>query len=230
MMKQYRNNLLTVSALCAATLSSATAMAENNTKAQAASTLKDGTYVTISGKVEKVVDGDEFQLSYGNGTIMVDTNDHWPALFRKDVANILTPGDHVQVSGFVDDNLFTKKEIDAESIVHESTQYSRVYRLNDGRDNVYRPYSYYHAMDDEGISLTGDISKIIDDDSFMLNYGNGMIRVDADEIEFPKTERLRVGDRVTVKGEIDDNWFGKRTLEAESMYRINYYSPLASIR
>lgn len=81
------------------------------TKAAATTSLQDGAYVTLSGTVGKIVDGDEFELRHGKGTIMVDTNDDWPNLFDNNAGQILKTGDKVRVSGEVDDNLFTKKEM-----------------------------------------------------------------------------------------------------------------------
>ena len=205
------------------------AIAESSKNGNANVSLQDDTYVTLSGTVGKITDGDEFELRYSNGTIMVDTNDHWPNLFDKNASQILKTGDRIQVSGEVDDNFFAKKEIEATRITYQGENHSRTYwseeDYNDNSD--YLTYGDRHYREGEDITLTGTVGKTMDGQEFMLNYVGGSIKVDADDLRMEKTNRLRTGDRVIVMGEIDDDWFEKREIEADRIVRMNDYPPMA---
>ena len=216
-----------IAALSATMLFGTSALAEDGTMKQR-KMLKDDTHVTLSGTVGKIMDGDEFELRHKNGSIKVDTNDRWPNLFSQDASEILKTGDKVRVSGVVDDNLFTKKEIDATRIAHDGMQYYRVYWLDDDARDYDYVYWYDRNRDGEDIVISGTISRVTDDQEFMLNYTGGTIQVDADDISEAKTDWLAVGDQITVFGEIDDDWFEKREIDAERIVRVSYYPPLVS--
>lgn len=160
---------------------------------------------------------------------MVDTNDSWPNLFDKKASEILKTGDRVRVSGEVDDNLFTKKEIDATRVTHYGKNYSRTYWNQEdyAYNNDYITYDNRRYRDGEDITLTGTVGKTTDDQKFMLNYAGGSIQVDADDLCMEETNRLHTGDRVTVIGEIDDDWFEKREIEADHILRVSDYPPMA---
>ena len=78
--------------------------------------MKDDSWVTLSGTITKVDDeGEEFTLDYGSGSIRVEVED-WSWGDRPDR---IRQGDRVTVNGRVDDDLFQSKEIDAESVYDE---------------------------------------------------------------------------------------------------------------
>ncbi len=71
------------------------------------------------------------------------------------------------------------------------------------------------------ISLSGKVAAI-DQDSFMLDYGAGRVRVDLEDglDWFPAgAAGLTLGEPVTVNGVIDDDMFDTREIEATSIYR-----------
>lgn len=61
----------------------------------------------------------------------------------------------------------------------------------------------------------------------MLKYAGGTIQVDADDFHMEETNQLRTGDRITVVGEIDDDWFEKREIDADRIMRVSTYPPIA---
>lgn len=207
--------------LLAATTALTVAMAGSAMAANSTQNMEDGAYVTLSGKVVAITDEDEFQLIHNGQKILVDTNDEWPDLFDKSAQQILKTGDMITVSGVVDDNLFGKNEIDAKAIRYDGTTYTRMYVVESYPMANYNPAS--GMRDDEYMSLTGTISNITEDDKFMLNYGTGTIEVETDGIDLEESNRLSVGDRVTVEGELDKNWFSARELEADTIYVISEY-------
>lgn len=88
-------------------------------------------------------------------------------------------------------------------------------------------------MDNTWISLNGVVTSI-DDDSFMLDYGNGSIQVELDDWDwYPETTTALIGERVSVAGMVDRDFFENTEIEADSVYleSLNSYywvSPTAS--
>lgn len=80
------------------------------------------------------------------------------------------------------------------------------------------------AFDGEWISLTGTI-KSVSDKAFTLNYGEGQITVEMDDYSWFDPDALKAGDRVTVSGQMDNDFHEARKIEASSVYvpRMNEY-------
>ena len=74
------------------------------------------------------------------------------------------------------------------------------------------------------VTLSGTVSRILDTDRFVLDYGNGMTQIDYDDALhelFKKIDRkIKAGDKVTVTGKIDRNWFAKREILVSSILHI----------
>lgn len=74
------------------------------------------------------------------------------------------------------------------------------------------------------VTLSGTVSKILDDDRFELDYGNGMTQIDYDDALhdlFAKSgRRIKAGDKVTVTGKIDNSWFTKREILVSSIIHL----------
>jgi len=81
-----------------------------------------------------------------------------------------------------------------------------------GQDN---PYA---KPDDTWISIDGTVDSV-SADSFLLDYGPGIITVEMDDGDRDADGyKLAMGDRVRVSGMIDDDMFEARTIEASSVY------------
>ncbi|GAB4137302.1 MAG: hypothetical protein Tsb0016_02380 [Sphingomonadales bacterium] len=85
----------------------------------------------------------------------------------------------------------------------------------------------YAKADESWISLTGTVASAADE-TFTLDYGDGLITVEMDEWEWYEDDTLRImpGEKVTVYGRIDDGFYQMRTIEAGSVYsfdRATYY-------
>jgi len=80
--------------------------------------------------------------------------------------------------------------------------------------------------DRDWISLTGDVVEA-SVERFVLDYGEGLITVEMDDWDwYDEADHILPGDRVTVYGRIDDDFYEKRTIEADSAYvydRSTYY-------
>lgn len=76
---------------------------------------------------------------------------------------------------------------------------------------------YAHA-NQTWITLSGEV-KNVTADSFVLDFGSGSITVEMDDGDRDADAyKLDPGDKVTVNGMIDDDFFEKTTIEASSVY------------
>ncbi len=85
----------------------------------------------------------------------------------------------------------------------------------------------YSKSDESWISLTGTVASAADE-TFTLDYGEGLITVEMDEWAWYEDDKLRImpGEKVTVYGRVDDGFYQARTIEAGSVYsfdRATYY-------
>lgn len=76
----------------------------------------------------------------------------------------------------------------------------------------------YHKKDDTWISISGNAVKV-ENDSFILDYGKGLITVEMDGLKWYKIDfGVIEGDRVIVHGKIDNDTFETASIEAGSVY------------
>jgi uncharacterized protein YdeI (BOF family) len=76
----------------------------------------------------------------------------------------------------------------------------------------------YAKPDDTWISISGSVEDVTAD-AFELDYGEGEITVEMDDGDRDADGyKLVEGDRVTVNGVIDDDFYEARTIEASSVY------------
>lgn len=76
----------------------------------------------------------------------------------------------------------------------------------------------YAKPDDSWISISGTVESV-SPDSFILDYGDGVITVEMDDGDRDADAyKLLAGDKVTVNGLIDDDFYELTTIEASSVY------------
>lgn len=83
----------------------------------------------------------------------------------------------------------------------------------------------FSKPDDTWISIDGTVTSV-GPDSFWLDYGDGTIVVEMDDRDREaEAYQLIDGDKVTVNGVIDDDFFESRTIEASSVFveKLNTY-------
>jgi uncharacterized protein YdeI (BOF family) len=87
--------------------------------------------------------------------------------------------------------------------------------LSAGAANEPDPYT---KADDTWISISGTVTTVAPD-SFVLDYGKGIVTVEMDDGDRDADGyKLVSGDQVTVNGRIDDDFFETTTIEAASVY------------
>ncbi|MGB0742968.1 MAG: hypothetical protein ACPGSB_00445 [Opitutales bacterium] len=173
----------------------------------------DDTWISLSGKVAEV-SPHTFELDYGDGLVTVEMDD-WD---MDNDAYKLIEDDKVIVNGIVDDDLFETTSIEASS----------VYVENIGT------YFYANPADEEDLSITvttpivasrtvvqGTVSDV-DGREISLNTGKSVIKVDTDELGYNPVDdagyqKIEEGDRISVYGYMDDEFFDGRVLDALSI-------------
>jgi uncharacterized protein YdeI (BOF family) len=76
----------------------------------------------------------------------------------------------------------------------------------------------YAQPDDSWISIDGEVTTV-SSDSFLLDYGDGVITVEMDDGDFDADGyKLDTGEMVTVSGVVDDDFLETATIEASSVY------------
>ena len=74
------------------------------------------------------------------------------------------------------------------------------------------------------VELTGEVTKI-DDRKFIINTGLRELAVDTKSLIYNPMDdkgytKIDLGDRVTVTGNVTDNFFGRRQIDATSLYEV----------
>ncbi|HAD30119.1 MULTISPECIES: DUF5666 domain-containing protein [unclassified Methylophaga] len=181
--------------------------------------LEDDSWISINGEVTSVT-ADAFELDYGDGQITVEMDDG----DRDADGYKLIQGDEVRVSGMIDDDFYDLTTIEASSVYVKNID----------------TYFYASAMDEEDIGYSiispsvtdtvvqGTITSVdANGEQFTLDSGLQELTVEVDELTYNPLDnegfqQLDVGDRVSVQGSIDHDFFEGRVFEA------NYVTTLYS--
>jgi len=170
----------------------------------------EGTSLTVTGSIAEIGD-DEFDLKTKSGLVTIEMDDS-----DRDADEYgLSVGDKVTATGSVDDDFFEGREIEADAVYIHKLDVT--FTMLDDMDPAWGLFSSWDS-DDEMSTMTGKITSI-DDDEFTLSTGNMNLTVETDELDDSPMDddgylRLEVGDRVRVRGELEDGWFEDRELEA----------------
>lgn len=178
---------------------------------------EDDTWISISGTVG-TVSPQSFTLDYGDGIVMVEMDD-WDA--DADAYKVAS-GDKVTVFGEIDDDFFEATTIEASSVYVEDLG----------------TYFYASAADEEdtfvtvvtpiavgGTVVQGTVTNV-GDGEFVLNTGLRQLTVEVDEMLYNPLDdegyqRIKVGDRVSVSGTMDNDLFEGRELVAETIVTLD---------
>ncbi len=177
---------------------------------------EDRSWISIRGTVGAVT-ADAFELDYGEGFVTVEMDD-----FAPDADGYkLLEGDEVTVYGRIDDDTFETTSIEASSVW---VQGLNTYFFANSADEEELPAVVTLHTIDYDLKLTGTIHDV-DGSEFTLDTGRREMRVDTDELGYDPFDdegyqKLDKGDRVSVTGNINNDWWDSRELMAETIVTL----------
>lgn len=115
----------------------------------------------------------------------------------------------------------SKKQNDQASAQDSTREQKQAQSRSPNQNQARQAPNPYARPDDSWISVDGIVSSV-GPDTFVLNYGAGMITVEMDDGDRDADAyNLLIGDKVRVTGVIDDDFLEMRTIEASSVYVEN---------
>jgi uncharacterized protein YdeI (BOF family) len=192
-------------------------------------------HITVTGRVGDIRP-QEFDLLYGDEKIKVSLDRFaWTGQENK----YLVPGETATVSGYVNDDLFTGRKIEAYNIQLNN---SYVYYTTDA--NAAPPAYYGPAVtaattataapasinDGAYVTMRGIVSNI-NGREFTLSNGTGKMRIDTSTLDYDPfddigLQKVQNGDEVYVYGRIDNDFFQQREIVASNLVQVRNYSHL----
>jgi uncharacterized protein YdeI (BOF family) len=181
-------------------------------------TKANDSWVSLTGTVANS-GAERFLLDYGSGAITVEMDD-WDSY--DDTAR-LRDGERVTVYGFIDSDFYQSRSIEAQSVyVFERNTY--YFASGDDEEDLWYTYHGGYFMDvPEGswVTVAGTVTDVSGGE-FKVKTAGGDIMVDVDRMSYnPLDEdgyqRIDVGDRVTVTGTIDDEFFEGKEIKARTI-------------
>lgn len=177
----------------------------------------EDTWVSVSGEVTDVTPS-TFDLKYDSGMITVEFDD-WDA--DADAYKLVT-GDKVTVTGKIDDGLFEERTIEGSSVYVDSinTYYYASAADEEAFVSVTTPIDGVHTV------LQGNVTSITEDDEFRMMVGSTLITVETEEMSYNPLDdegyqKIEVGDRVSVSGEFDEDFFEGLDLVASTIITLS---------
>jgi len=182
--------------------------------------MADNTWITISGEVESV-DADTFMLDYGDGYVIVEMDDG----DRDADAYKLLKGDKVTVSGRVDDDFLETTKIEAGSVYVENTGTTFFSSSVDEETSESLVATVSVPVVVAETIVQGTVTDV-DEHEFTVDAGVTDLRVDVNEMLYNPLDdegyqKIDVGDRVNVAGNIDNDLFEGNELMADSVIKLN---------
>ncbi|MDH5824643.1 NirD/YgiW/YdeI family stress tolerance protein [Luteimonas sp. RD2P54] len=206
------NKLMTALILAGSAFAASPAFAEQASPYRQA----DDTWISLDGTITSVT-ADAFVLDYGPAVVTVEMDD---GDFDAD-AYLLKTGDKVRVTGLVDDDMFETTKIEASSVYVEN---AGTYFFSSATDEEDRFVTTVLPVVDAQTYLQGVVSAVDPANShFVIDTGANDIRVEVDDMAYDPIDdtglqQVDVGDRVSVAGDMEVDFFSDQTqLSAESV-------------
>lgn len=207
--------------------------------AAAVENMEDQSPIVLTGTVGEIR-SDEFDLRYQGNKITVELDRFgWQS---EEATKILRPGELITVSGYIDDDLFEGREIEAYNVrlndrdlyyytttmipVYDYTYDHQAFN-NDARNTnaAANTRSSNNTMEDGAyVTMTGTVSGISGDE-FTLTSNKRSMTVDVSELGYEpfaedRYQRIADGDRVYVYGQVTDEFFDSKEIVASSMTKL----------
>lgn len=177
----------------------------------------NNTWITLSGTVDSV-SADSFLLDYGDGLVTVEMDDG----DRDADGYKLLQGDKVTVSGRIDDDLYETTSIEASSVYVESIGtyfYASSVDEEDTLVSLVTPIVVSEAL------VQGTVTEV-GNEEFTIDTGLRKLTVEVSEMPYNPLDdegyqKIEVGDRVSVRGLLENNFFEGRELEAQYVITLS---------
>lgn len=178
------------------------------------------TWITLTGEVS-AVDSKFFTLDYGEGNIFVELRD--TDLDSNAYAKM--KGEEVMVTARLDDGMFSSERLVAQSVIVDGMD--TVYlaeSVNQASADLYLSTASNIEFDDEEMVLVGTV-KSIGKEALQIDVGDTTLTVELDELEDAPVDAdgyltLMKGERVRITGELEDDFFNRFTVEADTLIKM----------
>ncbi|MDZ7783970.1 MAG: hypothetical protein U5K56_13885 [Halioglobus sp.] len=182
--------------------------------------MAENTWITISGTVESV-EMDNFELDYGDGNVTVEMDDG----DRDADGYKLMKGDKVTVSGVIDDDFYELTTIEASSVYVENLGTTFFASSVDEESLDSWAVAVAEPVIVSETVVQGTVTEVKDDE-FSIDTGARKLEVDVDDMSYNPLDdegyqKIGKGDRVRVTGDIDEDLFDSRELDADSVVKLN---------
>lgn len=203
-----------IAAAAASTLAMAAAAKDPYTR-------PDHSWITLSGTIESV-EPDRFMLDYGDGRVIVEMDSPTGA----ERGYTLLAGDKVSVSGRIDDDLFERTSIEAASVYVENAGTTFYASPVDDEDP-----QFLHVVTPVVPARTLVTGTVTDTNGreFTLDTGQRALVVDTSAMGYNPLDdkgfqKIEPGQRVSVSGVMDHDFFEGRELMAKSVVTLSQSS------
>lgn len=177
----------------------------------------DDSWISISGTVASPT-ADSFTLDYGDGVITVEMDD-WDTYGD---AYGLLDGDDVTVYGRIDDDLYDLRTIEASSVYVDNLNTYFYASAADEEDAVAwtLPWTVSPVVVSQ-TTMRGSVTAVSPDmGEFTLSVGGVEMEVETERMTYNPVDdtgyqQIDVGDRVSVSGQIDNDFLEGRVFDAE---------------
>ncbi|MDX1677591.1 hypothetical protein [Arsukibacterium sp.] len=189
---------------------------------QAAESLKGepkGSWIALSGQVVSHTD-DSFILDFGDGFVTVNT-DNWNTIGG---SWAVSDGDKVTVYGLVEEGFYQNKVIDAGSIYVRDAS-TMVSAPDTDKQAMASTFTYFSVPGDYDLQVAGTVTSVTDR-KFTIDSGTRKVTVDTirlgyNPLDNQGLQQIKVGDFVTVRGELKRSVFDNSAVVAESIVTYN---------
>lgn len=180
----------------------------------------DNTWTSINGTVT-TIGPETFELDYGDGMITVEMDD-WDSY--NETFN-LSDGDEVTVMGEVDTDFYETNTIEANSVyVKDLNSY---FYASDVDEEEFGDWAVRTPISPGDTTYVGNVDSVDRTaGTFTIDTGSRELTVDTQPLDYnPLDEQgfqeIEVGERVSVNGVINDEFFENRQLEADSVVTLD---------
>ncbi len=185
------------------------------------SDLADQSPIVINGTIGEIRD-DEFDLNYGpNSSITVELDRfNW----TDNATDYLKTGQKVTIDGFIDDDLFEGREIEAYNMhLHQNS----TYYFTDTENATVSDYTSSGVPLEDGayITVTGTVTDVKPAQFSIITSAGDEFSIDAKDLDPPLrltegTYFVAPGDRVNIRGNFDMRYYQNKTVYADRVIKL----------